>query len=166
MNMINVKLLSFHYATLSLSPAPPFLICCFSERQLQKKHMSSVCYATTTEEVLEDRIWHLEGIWKYAALDYHIRAKGLVANRSRKANEYAITLMKLWDTLDGLSQNDIERVLVELEGKVVAFRKPEGKGEKKHQADMKALRTQLEQYLQVRREADVDQQQEQDKYQT
>lgn len=144
-----------HNVALSLSPAPPFLICCLSEIQLQNRHMSSICYATTIEgDVLEDRIWHLEGIWKYAALDYHIRAKGLVANRTRKANEYAITLMKLWDTLDGLSLADIERVLVELEGKIVAFRKPDSKGEKKHQADMKALRTQLEQYLQVRREAE------------
>jgi hypothetical protein len=144
-----------HNVALSLSPAPPFLICCFSKIQLQNRHMSSICYATTIEDdVLEDRIWHLEGIWKYAALDYHIRAKGLVANRTRKANEYAITLMKLWDTLDGLPLTDIESVLVELEGKIVAFRKSDSKGEKKHQADMKALRTQLEQYLQVRREVD------------
>lgn len=112
--------------------------------------MHSVCYATTATTSLEDLIWSLEGIWKYAALDYHIRAKGVVNNKSRKANEYAITLMKLWDTLDGFSQETIERVVVELEGKIIVFGKPENKIEKKRQADMKALRTQLEQYLQVR----------------
>ncbi|WP_148699847.1 hypothetical protein [Candidatus Nitrososphaera evergladensis] len=109
----------------------------------------------TTTTAIEDLIWRLEGIWKYAALDYHIRAKGVVSNKSRKANEYAITLMKLWDTLDGFSQETIERVVVELEGKIIVLGKPEGKVEKKRHADMKALRTQLEQYLQVREEEEL-----------
>ncbi len=130
--------------------------------------MYTFCCATTTTTVdtpeiaLEDLIWQLEGIWKYAALDYHIKAEGILANKSRRVNEYAITLMKLWDTLDGFSQDRVDQVLVELEGKIIAFRKPETKGEKKHQADMKALRTQLEQYLQVRREVDMNELERQD----
>lgn len=118
------------------------------------------CAATTAAATaIEDLVWQLEGIWKYAALDYHIRTKGIVANKSRRANEYAITLMKLWDALDRFPQDTVEDTLVELEGKIVVFEKPETSGEKKQQADMKALRTQLEQYLQVRREGTLGEQQ-------
>jgi len=114
--------------------------------------MYSYCYTTTTSDALEDLIWQLEGIWKYAALDYHIRAKSAINNKSRKANEYAITLMKLWDTLDKISRDSIERAVVELEGKIMSLRQPESRIQKKRMANMKALRTQLVDYLQVREE--------------
>jgi hypothetical protein len=110
----------------------------------------SQTYITTTD--LEEMIWELEGIWKYAALDYHIKAKYVINNRNRKANEYAITLMKLWDRLDGLSSTLIEQLIIELEGKIVVFKMPQDKREKKRQADLKALRTQLQDYLKAARE--------------
>jgi hypothetical protein len=116
--------------------------------RLVNTEMESQCVTVD----LEDLIWDLEGIWKYAALDYHIRAKGVINNRTRKANEYAITLMKLWDALDRLSQEMVERIIFDLEGRIIVFKKPESKRERKQQADIKALRTNLEQYLNVRKE--------------
>jgi len=91
----------------------------------------------SVEDILDD----LEGIWKYAAIDYHHKANELgIDHEIREANEYAITISKMWDYLDKIDVDTIERAIVELEGRLMRDAKTVDK----------ILKSQIMDYMDVR----------------
>jgi hypothetical protein len=87
---------------------------------------------------VDDIISDLVGRWKYASLDLNIKNEG----RKDSINEYIVTLISIWDSLDKLPLGTVENIVVELDGLVMR-----GKD-----VTHKILRTNLEQYLKVRLE--------------
>jgi hypothetical protein len=95
---------------------------------------------------VDDIIGDLIGIWKYASLDYHVEvANNPVSYETEKANQYAITLIQLWDYMDKLPLATVEDCQVELEGRTIG---------KNPDITEKILRTQLIDYMVVRVEQD------------
>lgn len=106
--------------------------------------------------LLDDLIATLAGIWKYSSLDYFLASRRRnISKDIYKANEYAIRLVLLWDTLDRLPRDVIVRTIVELEGSIIG-KEEQMKGaigqerKRRIKAEVvlsKILRTQLEDYL-------------------
>ena len=106
--------------------------------------------------LLDDLIATLAEIWKYSSLDYFLaRRMRNISKDIYKANEYAIRLVRLWDTLDRLPRDVVVRTVVELEGSIIGKEEQlkgaigqERKRRIKSEAVLnKILRTQLEDYL-------------------
>ena len=87
-----------------------------------------------TDDVITDLI----GRWKYASLDYNVKNEG----RKDSINEYIITLISIWDSLDKLPIATIEGVLVELDGILM----------RSEDVTYKIIRTQVTDYLKARLE--------------
>lgn len=123
-------------------------------------------------DLIEDLQDKLLSIIKYASLDYHIKvANNPVSYDIQKANEYAITLIRLWDECDKHSTDELERVIVNVEGRLLGIKDDIAKiikemeyeannepGEskietlEKEASELNALKTQITDYLKAREE--------------
>jgi len=93
---------------------------------------------------IRDYIDQLESAWKYAAINYHIEtANNPVSYETEKANQYAITLIKMHDLLMPLDRDTIERIILEIEGQII------GQSDKQRKTDLKAVRTITEDFLNI-----------------